>query len=280
MNIIRLSFAILSLACITYGATNETFEITSYFPGNGEVGIKSGAGGRTNRPFSSFSEAEQQQITAWLADKEFQNGGLSVEITEKKTTNSKGLGNLIGQIEDVSYAVSLENRSEAGFSDVQIESRMFYKTKVGDVETQYCSVKLDRLSLSAEESRTVETTSLQLRDGRTRSTQAMDAFGTTVTLSGVPGGPSFTTGGSSMKSESADWKYTPPTQYKDRFLGMYLCVSRKDRNGNIIKQEFEEGRVPDKKDWADYQRQSEARGAQPNSVSETRSSRKKQKPPQ
>lgn len=44
-----------------------------------------------------------------------------------------------------------------------------------------------------------------------------------------------------------------PTVYiKDRLLGMYVCVSKKDWNGHIIKQEFQEGRIPDKNEWAEY----------------------------
>jgi hypothetical protein len=238
MKIFRLGFAILSLACIAHGATNETFEITSYFPDTGKVEIKSGAG-RTNRPFSSFSSAEQQQITTWLTDREFKNSGLSVEIEKKEKTRKTEQG----EVDDVLYMIALENRSEVDFKDVKITYRIFYETQDGQAGSKKVKRSVageSRIDLSHGQLRTNQTQRVSLRDEK----EITPGFGGYSF--------SFNTPGGSQSVSSGGYGGAPTVYMKDRLIGMYLCISKRDRNGNNIEQEFEEGRVPDKEDWAEY----------------------------
>ena len=233
MKIIRLSFTILSLAYISRGATNEAYEITSYFPDKGIVGIKYGAV-RTNRPFSSFSSTEQQQITDWLEDKEFQNGGLSVEITKKKDRKKTGLGETM----DVTYVITLENRSEVDFSNIEIESRVFYEEQRGSQEIQHAPQKNERLSLAAGETRTIQTKTAVIRDEK----QVSPGFGSSY---------SFNTPGGTISGDNS-FGGAPTVYYKDRLLGMALYISKKNRYGENIRHEFEEGNIPDRKSRYEY----------------------------
>jgi hypothetical protein len=230
MKIIRLSFAILSLACIAHGATNEAFEITSYFRTRGIVGIEYN-GVRTNRPFSSFSSAEQQQITDWLADEEFKGSGLSVEIEEHKTSTKSdyadGDGQTKGTAETIFYEVTVVNNTDAVLNNMQIECRTFY---LGDITRsqwagvgvdKYCRINRVTLSIVPGEARRFNTSDVSIRNLKTDFPSSQ-------------GRPQAT-------------RYT-----KDDLEGLVVSVSRKDRNGEVHSKTYENGSPPNERDWGKY----------------------------
>lgn len=252
MKIIRLGLAALLFAGMAQAG--EEIQIISYFPDKGTVCVDQGAG-KTNRPFCSFTDAEQKKITGWLADREFENSGLSVTIEEKKTTkenkspnDSKG-GRCSGEVNYISYVITLENRAKVSFKDVSVNARIFYETYEKQARAKTVNIlkeSSETISLSPGETRTVKTKAVPIRDQKiVYEGQIMESSGVTVS------GPSglMTVGG-------GDTLVGPPTRYmRDRLKGLYLCVSKQDLNGKTTIHEFENGNPPEKENWADYQQQ-------------------------
>ena len=151
MKVTRTGLAVLLIAGMAQAAS--AFEIKAYSPSKGTVEIQSGSE-YTNRPFSSFSAAEQQQITGWLADKEFQSTfGLSISAEQKKKTNKisafldpsqkledGGLEMTFteGEVSSVSYVIKLENLSQVEFHNLVMEYRIFYEIQKGSEKTKKC----------------------------------------------------------------------------------------------------------------------------------------------
>ena len=234
MKIIRLSFAILSLAGIAHG---EAFTITSYVPNKGIVGIEYN-GGRTNRPFSSFTAVEQTRITDWLADQEFESSGLSVEIEEKKTrTRSDHSDDMGGQTkgttEIIFYEVTVANNTHVVLNDIQIECLTFYLLDITQSQRtnllmqakpgwdKYCRIDQIALSIAPGETRKFNTSSVMIRNLKT-DFPSIDRF---------PGSTNYT---------------------KDDLEGFCVSVSRKDRTGEVHSKTYEKGRPPNERNWVDY----------------------------
>ena len=238
MKITRTGLSVLLIAGMAQAAA--AFEIKAYSPSKGTVEIRSGSE-YTNRPFSSFSAAEQQQITDWLADKEFQSSsGLSIE-TEKKEVrqplDKMGKGSRVeGKIAEVSYTITLENRSEAALENIEVAYQIFYKQceySTSETKQNMRRTGTEHITLAPGSTRTLETITVSIRDGRilpiTQETTISTPFGSS----------SFVTG--------------PPTTYlRDRLGGLYLCVSKKDASGKSIEREYMVGDVPEKEEWATY----------------------------
>lgn len=237
MKIIRLGFTILLIAGMAQAA--ENFEIISYFPDKGTVRINQGEG-QTNRPFSSFTFEEQKQITDWLADQEFENSGLSVTIkkqkTTKTTTHMNNPGGLLGEVDYISYTITLENRSEVSFKNVAVNARIFYRTQDGPEEKKQRIQSTETINLSPGETRTVETKTVSIRDQK----KVTPGITTGTSFSPSSGFSTTTSGGA------------PTVFYQDRLLGMSLCVSKKDRYGKNIKHEFEDGNPPEEEKQGAY----------------------------
>ena len=233
MKIIRLSFAILSLACIAHGATNEAFEITSYFPDTGKVGITSSEG-RTNRTFSSFSAAEQRKITGWLADEEFRGSGLSVEIEENKTRSaySEEFGHVKtkGSTETVSYEVTVVNNTDVVLNNIQIECRTFYLQDI----TQSRRTKTTQANPGGDKCCIIQQVTWTIAPGETRKFNTSSVSIRNLKTDGGSGNNSYT-------------DYT-----KDDLEGFSVSVSRKDRNREVHSKTYEKGSPPNERDWEKY----------------------------
>ena len=237
MKITRTGLAVLLIAGMAQASA--AFEVKEYSPSSGTVEIRSGSE-YTNRPFSSFSAAEQQQITGWLADKEFQSSsGLSIE-TEKNEVrqplDKMGKGPRVeGKTADVSYTITLENRSEAALENIEVAYQIFYEQceySTKETKRNIRRTGTEHITLAPGSTRTIESSAVPIREGRILPiTQAMDY------------GPDI----------------GPPTTYlKDRLKGLYLCVSKKDANGKSMEREYMVGDVPEKEAWAAYQQQGKA----------------------
>ncbi len=219
MKVIRLALATLFIAGIAQAS--EEFEIKSYSPDTGTVEIKC-ATGLTSRVFSSFSADDQQKITDWLTDKEFQSCGLNIE-TDKKEDRTRSRA---GERADLSYIVTLKNQTQVEFKNVQIEYRMFYETQSGESKSKNSKAGSQFYKkLLPGETVSFETAPMLIRNEK-------------IMTSG---------------SWSFDYVDARSTVYvKDRFIGMHLCVSKKGRDGKTIEREKEDGLPPEKKSWADY----------------------------
>jgi len=256
MKIIRQGIALFLIAGLAQAA--EEFEVKAYSPSSGAVEISCG-GEITNRPFNSFSADDQQKITGWLADKEFQSSfGLSITTEQQKkrvTENSKKVspktakkgegGNkvetTVGEFQGVSYLIKFENLSQVEFQNLGMEYRIFYETQEGSEKTK----KYERGMTVCEkllpgEIWTFETPVITIRAAQKEVTN-IDWKGTNI-----------------MEAT----KVTRSTSVKDRFKGMHLCVSKKGRSGENIERECIVGSVPEKENWADYQQQEKPNSAE------------------
>lgn len=250
MKIIRQGIALFLIAGLAQAA--EEFEIKAYSPSSGTVEINCG-GKIIDRPFSSFSPAEQKQITGWLADKEFQSSsGLNIAAEQQKKTgetnslavtpdrskngvNAKTIEKTAGEVQDVSYVIKLENHSQVEFQNLGVEYRMFYETQEGSEKTKKC----ERGTAVCEkllpgEIWILETSSVAVREAQKDITRVEWK----------------------VKDVSVGSQNTSRlVSVKDRFKGMYLCVSKKGRSGENIERECMVGSVPEKENWSDYQQQ-------------------------
>jgi hypothetical protein len=209
------------------------YEITSYTPKDGLVGVKTGTV-RTNRPFSSFSPEEQQNINAWLADYSFKASGLRVKISKKKTKNDveekTTHGPLVstrrGQAETIDFEIILENRSAVPLSGIQLESRVFFEKKDGNNERKLYSTKTASINLAPGEVYTLSLDPLVLRNESIQTPE-------------VP-----TTGG---------YYEGKPTVYnRDALEGVRVRLTRTDRNGEVVERLVEDGNPPEDKKCEQY----------------------------
>lgn len=235
MNKTSLSLALCFIAGVVCG---ETFEIISYFPKRGNVVIRDDAG-QTNRPFSSFSPEEQQKIRSWVIDERFMSSELVERINEQETEENyfdeKTLGSsrrvtTRGSVKTRSYEVSFKNSTDVDFDDLQIEYRVFFVqdkghiTHAGTYERKLCRAKNIKLSIKAGEVIVSTTPGIEIRNLKTDSPATAPG--------NVPAGA---------------------TSYlKDDLEGLYVCVSRKDKNGIVHTKTYCKGRVPKEKDWEEY----------------------------
>lgn len=220
MKIIRLGVAILSLAYVAHGATNEAYEITSYFPDKGIVGIKYGAV-RTNRPFSSFSPAEQQQITDWLTDKGFESK-LRVELEKVEQDGEVGR---MGSHKIISYNITFENRSEVPLSGIKAEYRIFFEAGRCEIfgktkALPWYTPGEFKFDLEASEARTFSTEEIHIRNG--------------------PGSGGRPVEGGHMALE-----------YKAKFIGLHVNVSRTGRTGIRTERKFQD-EAPPQEEWVQW----------------------------
>jgi hypothetical protein len=236
MKIIRLGLAALLFAGI---ACAEEFDLMDYSPKTETVWIKTSTG-QTKRSFESFSAEDQQKITGLLADREFKSG-LSVDMEKKEDPRKTAQG----EIKDTTYTIGLKNQTEAALGNVEITYQIFYERRDGKTEEKVRQTGVYRANLSPGETKTFETPIVPIRNERRLGSGGGGNFTyTTPTTSFTdPGGGMHTFGG---ETRTASGGGGAPTVYiRDRLIGMYLCVSRKDLNGKIIKHEYEEGVVPD-----------------------------------
>lgn len=233
MKTIRLGLILLFVAGFARGEATSALEIKSYSSKDGVVIIKSGAGA-TNRPFSSFSTEEQQQITDWLADREFKSSGLNVEIEKSEASDEvkkldfsePRVAFRRGETKTVTYSVVVENRSVVPFNNIRLDSRLFIESMVAKSKLKTCFTETKTLSLAPGEKQKVSLRPALIRD---ELIQVSDQVVSGTVRSG-----------------------DPTVHNQDRLVGMYLCVSKKDQNGSAIEHKFEDGNVPDEKRWADY----------------------------
>ena len=233
MKFIRQGIALFLIAGMAQAA--EEFEVKAYSPLSGAVEISCG-GEITNRPFSSFGAAEQQKITGWLADKEFQSSsGLVIETEKKEVRRKTNAGkntdwaHIEGKTTDISYGITLENRSEVAFENVEIAYQIFYERwdEAKKVEKVQRSGTY-RENLPPSSIRTFETQSASIRDEKI----------VYLTYSRLDDGTEYG---------------APTINVQDKLAGLYLCVSKKDDNGKTIDRECIVGEVPGKEARANYQ---------------------------
>lgn len=208
----------------------ETYEIKSYSPQKGVVGIKTSTG-VTNLPFSAFTATQQQDIVAWRIDKQFQSSGLRVTIETTKdkqniTTYDPQYTWQEGTREIVSYAISVDNQTEVEFDEITIDSRIFYATEDGNIKGLRCVIGTETFNLAPKHSKLIKT-SVALRDENTFKGLRVE--------NGVIIPP----------AEKREYN-------KDRLIGLYVCARKKDRNGQLMLIEEKDGNVPKKETWEKY----------------------------
>ena len=121
--------------------------------------------------------------------------------------------------------------------NIEVAYQIFYKQCEYSTKETKLNIRrtgTDRITFAPGSTRTLETVTASIRDGRILPiTQE-------TTISTPYGSPTFVTG--------------PPTTYlRDRLGGLYLCVSKKDASGKSIEREYMVGNVPEKEDWDTYQ---------------------------
>jgi hypothetical protein len=238
MKIVRLGFVLLFLSSFAHSGTTNELEIISYFPKKGAVVIRDAAG-QTNRPFSSFSPEEQHQIRSWAMDECFESAELVERIDKQETEDDyfdeKILGSskritTRGSVKTVCYEVAFKNDTDVDFDDLQVEYRMFFVqdkghiTHAGTYEKKICRAENVKISIKAGEGIVSATPCITIRNLKTDSPATAPG--------NVPAG-------------STDY-------LKDDLEGLYVGVSRKDKNGVIHTKTYCKGRVPKEKDWEEY----------------------------
>ncbi len=209
------------------------YEITSYNPKDGLVGVKTGTV-RTNRPFSSFSPEEQQNINAWLADYSFKASGLRAKISKKKTKTDveekKARGRLTetrrGQSETIDFEIILENRSAIPLSGIRLESHVFFEKKDGDNERKLYSTKAASIDLAPGEVYALPLDPLVLRNESIQT-------------------PDFSDG-------DYMWHGKPTVYNRDALEGVRVRLTRTDRNGEGVERLVEDGNPPEDKKCEQY----------------------------
>ncbi|NOU35943.1 MAG: hypothetical protein HOO88_04155 [Kiritimatiellaceae bacterium] len=248
MKTIRLWFAVLLIASMAQAA--EKFEIISYFPDKGTVWVNQGAG-QTNRPFSSFSVAEQQKINGWLAAKTFKNdSALLVDIRQEKRSedidkidsgDSRTDGkkrttkyfHRTGTQDVIAYTITLKNLSEIVLSDITVEYQLFYEADDGGDKTKKKErARVQIAELRPECAQTNRTTEIALRD------EQVETYENSFVRRDIG---------------SKEVKGFRHIYNKDQLKGLYVCVSTLDENGDLIKREHKIGRVPGEEEWDHYE---------------------------
>jgi|GEM_PF-4252559 len=242
MKVIRLGLILLSVAGVSFCATDGDYEIKAYSPETGIVEIRCGTQ-YTNRPFSSFSAAEQRKITKLLADKAFENSDLRITVEKKKTADNISEENKgrtqRSETEYVSYVVTLENQTAVEIDHITVESRTFYETDNGTDRTKKVRTERYQVSLRPGEKKVMEMGFVVIRDEVTMSGGGYGIVGVSVSSFG---GVQTTTAEKPMNT----------TRINDRLAGMHLDVSRVDRHGETITREEEDGNPPPKDRWSKY----------------------------
>jgi hypothetical protein len=191
--------------------------------------------------FTSFSKQEQQTILGWLADQEFENAGLDVAIEKKKTTKKTTFSNneagLCGEIDYITYDITLENRAEVPFKKISVFAEIFYQTQDGQEEKKSLVETTDwTIDLSPGEIRTLKTRTVSLRDERKVSP-------------GITSVSGYSPGGGFSTSTSGG---APTIFYRDKLVGTTFHVSKKGQDGKRIKHKFEDGNPPDEEKQREY----------------------------
>lgn len=214
-------------------AGSEPFEIKDYSFKTGIVKIKCGSVS-TNRPFNSFSEVEQQEITGWLMDKQFMNMRVTLnKETEKETlvfgkSKSKN-SNYSGEIQRIWYEIALENASPGELEDIRVEYRIFYETR--DSATDGTTAEKKRVKMGKEQFRLL---SNETRQVKTETVSLRNRSGIVETKSST---------GAKRKANVSD---------KDRLFGIHVSIIRPDRNGNDVTLEKTDGRIPPTSEWKEF----------------------------
>lgn len=247
MNIIRLGLSTLLLAGITRASSNlvlgpqdelaEKCEVEAYDGRNEKVRVRYSTGS-TNLSLRSFNTATQEKILSWVADERFEEDVLKVRIskneTEEDVSTEEKFGaskqTTKGSIKTVSYYVIFQNSSDVTLDCVQVELRTFFVQSKGNrnAERKRSRITDTTFSIKAGETIVSTTAGVKIRDLKNDSNN------------GIPRGET----GLGLTS------YT-----KDELEGFCVSVSRKDSNGEPHRKIYEEGRVPDERDWAKYTRQ-------------------------
>jgi len=199
----------------SHGLTEKT-EIQSYDGETQTVKVKT-ATGIVSPPLSSFPDAAQKEILAWVADKEFKSSsGLRIKIEEMSAERPTG--------DMVWYSIALENRSEVELCGIQMESRTFYELEKDDGEDKRCVANHFETDIPAGEERVFTSQRVFMRDCD-KQIQTMDRVDT--------GGGGYT--------------YEPGhkiVHIEDKLWGMHLLVTKQGHDGGTLSREAKDGRVP------------------------------------
>ena len=211
MKAFQIGLMVLLFAGIVCG---QPLEITAYDPVSGEVKIKDGSGSAT-RLFDTFSAEEQQQITEWLADKEFRKLKITIQKESKKEYKEESFFTS-GSIKKVSYSITVKNPAQIEFKDLELVCRIFCETKGGKVDRPWGVEDKKKFTIAPGETQRFEQ-SVGIRDQKTEFESYRDSSWNSAVVS------------------------PEDIIIKDKLLGLYLCISKKGRNGKVMKLEQEAG---------------------------------------
>lgn len=211
-----------------FGLT-EKVEVLSYDGRERAVELKTESGIVT-QPLSSFPDAVQKEILAWVADEAFESSSrfrITVEknIIERKDIHKMGGWLYKGSIEVVSYALRFENRSSETLSNLTVSCCVFYQLN-DTVEKKEFVEQSFLLSLRPGKEKCINSTRIELRDILVAS--VLQHYNNGVESSA----------GSSIHA-------------KDRLVGISLTVEKPRCRGDVLWREYSQG-MPSEKKRAEY----------------------------
>ncbi|MCU0856969.1 MAG: hypothetical protein MUC65_01010 [Pontiellaceae bacterium] len=202
-----------------------SFEIKDYSPKTGIVKILCGSIS-TNRPFDSFSETEQREITSWLMDKRFKSMKITLDQKVKRESFTRGeeQDKYTGEIRHNCYEITLETGMLIDVDDITLEYWIFYKTRDGvldktPVDKKRVKTGRQKLRVPANEARVITTETVSIRD---------------------------------LVSVKKEKKRKSAVFDKDQLFGIHVSITRTDRNGNVVTLEKAEGNIPPKSEWGEF----------------------------